>query len=65
MKRECQPDEAINMKRHDKTGPVEATTIQRYSESKFVNFILSFPFSLSAQFLVTMGGSCSQEHTKT
>ena len=44
MKREC------NRKQHDKTRQTEATTIQRLSESNFVEFNLSFPFSLLVLF---------------
>ena len=37
----------LSYKQHDETRPAKATMIQTYSESKFVDFISSFPFSLS------------------
>ena len=39
----------LSHKQHDETRPAKATMIQTYSESKFVDFISSFPFSLSVQ----------------
>ena len=39
----------LSHKQHDETRPAEATMIQTKSESKCIDFILSFPFSLPVQ----------------
>ena len=59
--KEFQPDRTINtMIKRDQPN------IPRWSESKFVDFILSFPiFFVSSSFVSINVSCCSQKHTRT
>ena len=58
MKGECQANDTID----SKTRATEATTIQRQSCRKFVDFIL---FAFFCQFKICLNaGTCSQKRTK-
>ena len=53
---DCMPTRR-NHEQHDETRPIEAMTIQRYSESKFADFIF-FVSPASISLKINISNSC-------